>query len=378
MSVEIKQIPLKRGPLRRFVKFGVDLYRDNPCHVPPLILDDVNTLLPSKNPAFDFCQAAAFMAYRDGKPVGRIAAIINTAVNARTGQKEMRFGFVDFIDDNEVVDALFAAAADWGRAHGMTTMLGPMGFTDMDHEGMLVDGFDEMGTMATIYNHPYYPRQLERMGFKPEAEWLEFRMEVPAEVPEKMKRIAALVKAKYGLQCITFTSRKALKEEFGQPLFELINRAYDKLYGYSPLTQRQIDYYIGLYLGLIRLDTVCVIADKDRKIQGIGISIPSFSKALRKARGRLFPFGWIPLLKALTAKKGNDVVDLLLVAVSPEYQNKGVNALLFEQLIPVYNRYGYKWAESNPELASNANVQAQWQYFNHRQHRRRQAFRRDI
>lgn len=378
MSIEIKQIPLKRSALKPFVKFGIDLYEGNPCFVPGLIMDDVNTLLPDKNPAFDFCSAAAFMAFRDGKPVGRIAAMINNAVNQRTGKKEMRFGFVDFIDDAEVVDALFDAAAEWGRSCGMTSMVGPLGFTDMDHEGMLIEGFDEMGTMATIYNYDYYPRHMERLGFQKETDWLEFRMDVPAEVPEKMKRIAALVKAKYGLQVITFTSRKALKDEFGQPLFELINRAYDKLYGYSPLTQRQIDYYIKMYLDLIRLDTVCVIADQNRKIVGIGISMPSLSVALRKSKGRLMPFGWIPLLKALTAKKGNDVVDLLLVAVAPEFQNKGANALLFEYLIPVYNKYGYKWAESNPELADNANVQAQWQYFTHRQHRRRRAYSKPI
>ncbi|MDE7387629.1 MAG: N-acetyltransferase [Muribaculaceae bacterium] len=378
MAVEIKQIPLTRSALRKFAKFGIDLYEGNPCYVPSLVMDDVNTLHPASNPAFDFCTAAAFMAYRDGKPVGRIAAMINREVNRRTGAADMRFGFLDFIDDAEVVDALFDAAAAWGREQGMTAMVGPMGFTDMDHEGMLVDGFDEMGTMATIYNYPYYPAHMERLGFTPEAEWLEFRMDVPAEVPDKMKRIAELVKRKYGLQVITFTSRKALKDEFGQPLFDLINRAYDKLYGYSPLSQRQIDYYIKMYLDLIRLDTVTVIADKDRKIVGIGIAMPSLSRALRKARGRLFPFGWIPLLRSLMAKKGNDTVDLLLVAVDPEYQNKGVNALFFEHQIPVYNRYGYKWAESNPELAANSNVQAQWEYFSHRQHRRRIAYRKPL
>lgn len=378
MSVTVKEIPLKASALRKFAKFGIDLYAGNPCYVPGLVMDDVNTLLPSKNPAFDFCEAAAFMAYRGGKPVGRIAAMINTAVNERTGRRDLRFGFLDFIDDAEVVDALFEAVSEWGRSRGMQSIVGPMGFTDMDHEGMLVEGFNEMGTMATIYNHPYYPVHMERLGFKPDAEWKEFRIEVPAEVPEKMRRIADVVRRKYGLQVITFTSRKALKEEFGQPLFELINRAYDKLYGYSPLTQRQIDYYVNMYLDLIRLDTVCVIADKDRKIVGIGIAMPSLSRALRASRGRLFPFGWIPLLKALTAKKGNDTVDLLLVAVDPEFQNKGVNALFFEHQIPVYNRYGYRFAESNPELATNSGVQAQWEYFNYRQHRRRIAFRKPL
>ena len=376
MAVEIKQIPLTSSALKPFVHFGIDHYRGNGCYVPPLVMDEVNTLLPEKNPAFDHCKAVAYMAYRDGKPVGRIVGIINEVVNARTGN-DVRFGFVDFIDDAEVSDALFAAVAEWGRSHGMTSMVGPMGFTDMDHEGMLVEGFDQMGTMATIYNYEYYPRHMERMGFHTDAEWVEYRIEVPETVPEKMKRIAELVRKKYGLQVITFKSRKKLKDEYGQALFELINEAYDQLYGYSPLTQRQIDYYRGMYLGLIRLDGVCVIADADRKIVGIGISLPSLSKALRKSRGRLLPFGWWPLLKALKMNN-SDVVDLLLVAVKPEYQNKGVNALLFEYLIPVFNKCGFKEAESNPELASNANVQLQWQYFNHRQHRRRRAFRKLI
>lgn len=378
MAVTVTPILPTKENLEKYVQFGIDLYRGNDYFVPPLVIDEVNTLSPEQNPAFEHCSAQSFMAYRDGEPVGRITAIINDLVNSKSGIKAMRFGFVDFIDDNEVVDALFKAAIDWGRSRGCTTVIGPMGFSDMDHEGMLIDGFDELGTMATIYNHPYYPVHMERLGFKPDAEWKEFRIEVPTEVPDKMRRIADLVRRKFGLQVITFTSRKALKEEFGQPLFELINRAYDKLYGYSPLTQRQIDYYINMYLDLIRLDTVCVIADKDRKIVGIGIAMPSLSRALRASRGRLFPFGWVPLLKALTAKKGNDTVDLLLVAVDPEYQNKGVNALFFEHQIPVYNRYGYRFAESNPELTTNSGVQAQWEYFNYRQHRRRIAFRKPL
>ena len=316
------------------------------------------------------------MAFRDGKPVGRITGIINSLVNERSGRNDVRFGFTDFIDDNEVADALFDTLARWGRDNGMTSIVGPMGFTDLDHEGMLTFGFEELGTMATIYNYPYYPRQMERMGFTPDAEWVEYRITVPDELPDQLARVGEIVKRKYGLRTIKYTSGKKIKEDYGVALFELINEAYDKLYGYSPLTPRQIQYYIDLYLPILKLENVCVIVDKADKLVGIGISMPSMSKALQKSKGRLFPTGWIHLLKAMYGH--NDTVDLLLVAVSPEYQSKGVNALLFTDLLPVYIKNGYRWAESNPELADNENVQQQWKFFERRQHRRRAAFRRDI
>lgn len=374
--LEVKQIPLQKRPLKQFVKFGIDLYRDNSCYVPPLISDDVETLTPSKNPAFDYCRAAAFMAYRDGRPVGRIAVLVNDVVNERSGRKEARFGFVEFIDDREVSKALFDAASDWARQQGMTELIGPMGFTDMDHEGMLVEGFDEMGTMATIYNFPYYPEHLEALGFQKDTDWVEYRIEVPTEIPEKMHRISQIVRQKYGLRTIKFTSRRKLKEAYGQALFDLINETYNDLYGYCPLTQRQIDYYIDHYLGIIRLDCICIIVDADDRLVGLGLSMPSLSKALRKSRGRMLPFGWYHLLNGIYGK--NDVVDLLLVAIRKEYQGKGVNALLFDDLIPFFNKEGYRFAESNVELEDNEMVKAQWQYFNHRQHRRRRAYRRPI
>ncbi len=376
MSVIVKPISPTKKELKKYVQFGIELYKGNDCYVPPLISDDINTLSPDKNPAFDFCQAQSFMAYRDGKTVGRITAIINDSVNSRTGKKEMRFSFVDFIDDDEVVDALFSAASDWGRAKGMTSIVGPMGFTDLDHEGMLIEGFDELGTMATIYNYPYYPKQMERMGFSKEADWVEFRMTVPDKVPDKYMRIANIVSKKYNLKTVKYTSRKKLKKERGQALFDLINEAYDNLYGYSPLTKRQIEYYINLYLGILRLEDVCVIVDSDDTLVGAGISMPSFSRALQKSKGKIFPMGWRHLLKALRGKV--DIVDLLLVAVKPEYQNKGVNALLFSDLLPGYIKNGYKWAESNVELESNSSVQLQWQYFENRQHRRRRAFSKPL
>jgi GNAT superfamily N-acetyltransferase len=374
MSVTIKKISPTKKELKQFVKFGINLYDGNDCYVPPLIFDEVNTLRPECNPAFDYCQAQSFMAYRDGKPVGRITAIINTVVNERTNSQDLRFGFVEFIDDDEVVDALFNAASEWGRSKGMTSIVGPMGFTDMDHEGMLVEGFDQIGTMATIYNYDYYPKQLERLGFAKDTDWVEFRIKIPEQIPDKMARISEIVKAKYGLKVVKYTSRKKLKNDYGKALFDLINEAYDNLYGYSPLTPRQIDYYIEMYLGMLRLDNVTIIADANDTLIGIGITMPSMSKGLQKSKGRLFPTGWWPLLRALKGK--NDVVDLLLVAVKPEYQSKGVNALLFSDLIPVYNKNGYKEAESNLELEDNASVQLQWQYFERRQHRRRRAYRK--
>lgn len=376
MSVEVEAIRPTKSSLKTFVKFGIDLYKGSPYYVPPLISDEVETLMPSKNPSFDYCEAQSFLAWRDGRPVGRIMAIINRLVNSRTGVPVARFGFVDFIDDPEVSDALFAAAEKWARDRGMTEIVGPMGFTDMDHEGMLVEGFDRMGTMATIYNYPYYPAHLERLGYVKDVDWVEYRVTVPSEVPEKFRRIAEIVRKKYGLRSVKFTSRRKLKDAYGQALFELINDAYDKLYGYSPLNQRQIDYYIDKYLDILRLDCISVIVDSSNRLVALGISMPSMSQALRKSGGKMFPTGWYHLLQGIYGR--NDVVDLLLIAVSKEYQNRGVNALIFEDLIPIFNKEGYKEAESNIELEENESVRLQWQYFEHTQHRRRRAYRKSL
>ena len=376
MPVEIREVAPVKSELRKFVKFGVNHYKGNSCYVPPLIFDEVETLIPEKNPAFDFCEAQSFMAYRDGKPVGRITAIINRKVNERSGRKEARFGYFESIDDAEVADALFAAAEGWARSHGMNEMVGPMGFTDMDHEGMLVEGFDELGTMATIYNYPYYPEHMERMGYVKDTDWVEYRITVPDAIPEKHQRIADIVAKKYGLRTIRYKSRKKLAADYGVELFKLINEAYDDLYGYSPLTDRQIQYYIDKYLSVLRLDCVSLVVDSNDALVAMGISIPSFSKALRRSSGKLFPLGWYHILKAIYGR--NDVVDLMLIAVRKDYLSKGVNALLFADLIPAYRKNGYKYAESNLELEGNENVQKQWQYFERRLHRRRRSYRKQI
>lgn len=376
MSVFVHPIATDKDQLLQYVQFGIDLYRGNDCYVPPLITDQIDTLRPEGNPAYDFCEAQSFMAFRNGEPVGAITAIINRAANEKTGERQVRFGFMDFIDDEEVVDALFDAVAAWGRERGMTEMVGPLGFTDLDPEGMLTEGYDEIGTMATIYNYPYYVDHMERMGFEKDAEWVEYRITVPDGIPEKHQRISDIVARKFGLKVKKFTSKKKIKEQYGRAIFDLVNEAYADLYGFVPLTDRQIEHYINIYLGVLRLDDVTLIVDSDERLVALGISMPSMSKALQKSRGRLFPFGWYHLLRAI--KGHSDVVDLLLVAVKPEYQSKGVNALLFSDLIPRYIANGYKFAESNVELEGNANVQKQWEYFERRRHRRRRAWKKAL
>lgn len=374
--LEIKQIQPTRSALRDFTQFQIDLYRGNDYYVPPLVSDDIEALSPGKNPAFDFCEAAYFMAYRDGKPVGRIAAIINSQVNRNCDSKICRFGFMDFVDDMEVSHTLFDAAEDWGRRKGMNKMVGPLGFTDMDREGLLVEGFEELSTMATNYNYPYYAGHVEAAGYAKESDWVEFLLQVPDKVPERYDRIATLVKEKLNLRIQKYTSRKKAKAEIGHKLFRLINEAYKDLYQYSQLTDRQIDYYVDYYLGLVNLDLLTFVMDKDDNLVGLGIALPSLSRGLQKAQGRLLPFGWYHLLKALKGK--NDRVDLLLVAVHPDYQNRGVNALMFQDLLPHFIRLGFKYAETNPEMETNAKVQSQWEVFNPRQHRRRRSYAKDI
>ena len=375
--IEIRQIEPTKRNLAKFAKFPIDtLYKDSPYYVPDLISDVVGTLMPSENPAFDFCESAYFMAYRDGKVVGRIAGIINHLVNKRSGKQEGRFGYIDFIDDAEVADALINAVTQWAKQKGMTCLTGPLGFTDMDQEGMLIEGFDEVSTQATIYNYPYYPQHMQRMGFVKDVDWLEYRVEVPDEVPEKMARIARIVKQRLNIDTIKYTSRRRLVNDYGNAIFKLINEAYDQLFGYSPLSDKQIKHYIKMYLPFLPLDDLSLVVKPDGELIGVGITLPSLSQALIKSRGRLLPMGWWHLLKAF--KGHNDVVDLLLIAVKPEFQNKGVNALIFDDLIPCFIRFGYKWADTGHELEENEKVQQQWQYFNYRQNKRRRAYTKEI
>ena len=371
MNIVIKEVTGKKE-LRQFVRFNIDLYKGNPYHVPSLIYDEMMTLDRKQNPAFEVCDAIYFLAYKGDRIVGRIAGIINRRSNEVWNQKRARFGFVDFIDDDEVVDALFNAVRQWAKQQDMEELCGPMGFTDLDHEGMLVHGFDQLGTMATIYNHPYYPQQLERMGFVKDQDWHEFKVFVPDCVPEKHLRIGEIVKRKYGLKVVKCKSKKEVMP-YARPLFETLNISYAPLYGFSPLTDKQIDYYINMYIPMLRLDLLTLIVrEEDNAVVGFGISIPSLSRALQKTKGQLWPFGWFHLLKALRSKP--EIVDLYLMGVLPEYQSKGVNALLFNDLIPIYKSLGVVYAESNPELETNNAVQAQWDYFKREHHKTRRVF----
>lgn len=377
MAVEIRKLEPTKKELLKFIHFPIDvLYNDSTCYVPDLVSDMLSTFLPSENPAYEFCESAFFMAYRDGKPVGRIAGIINSLVNQREQKQEGRFGFVDFIDDEEVVDALLRAVEQWAKEKGMTCLTGPLGFTDMDPEGCLIEGFDQLGTQATIYNYPYYPKHFERLGFVKDVDWVEFKVIVPEQIPEKMVKIGNIVQHRFNLHLVKMNSTKELVKKYGNEIFALINESYDSLFGYSPLSEKQVKHYINVYLPFLPLDHISLVADANDKLVGVGISVPSLSRALIKSRGRMLPFGWYHMLKAI--KHEGRIVDLLLIAVAPEYQSKGVNSLFFVDLIPAFNKRGYEWAETNIELENNENVQKQWQYFDIKQHKRRRAFTKDI
>ncbi len=376
MAILIKKVSNKKD-LKRFIRFNYELYKNNPYSVPDLYDDMVGTFSTEKNAAFEFCEADYFLAYKDDKLVGRVAAIINRRANETWNKKEVRFGWIDFVDDPEVSKALLDTVEVWGKERGMEAIVGPLGFTDMDAEGMLVEGFDQLSTMATIYNYPYYPQHMERLGFEKEADWVEYKLTVPDKLPEKFVRISEIILQKYNLK-IRKLKRSEIKEKnYGQKIFDLINEAYAPLYGYSKMTQGQINQYIKTYLPIIDLRMVSLVEDEAGELVAVGISMPSLSKALQKAKGKMLPFGWFHLLKALFVKKP-DVLDLLLVGVKPEYQSKGVNALLFYDLVPTYQKMGFKYGESNPELELNKKVQAQWSAFESVQHKRRRAFRKSI
>lgn len=374
MTVEIKKVSNK-AELKKFIRFNYEFYKDNPYSVPDLYDDMLNTFSPQKNAAFEFCEADYFLAMRDGKIVGRVAAIINHRANETWNKKVVRFGWIDFVDDLDVSRALIDTVKQWGRERGMNEIEGPLGFTDMDAEGMLIDGFDQLSTMATIYNYPYYPEHMNLLGLERSADWVEMKVYIPDAIPEKHKRISAIIAQKYKLHIRKITSRKGIKETgIAHDIFRLINKAYTPLFNYSQMTERQIDQYVNMYVPVLDLRMVSIVENEQNEIVAVGISMASLSEALQKAKGKLLPFGWFHLLKALKWKRPK-MLDLLLVAVRPDYQGKGVNALLFTDLIPVYQELGFEYAETNPELEMNDKVQNQWQYFKTEQHKRRRCFK---
>lgn len=376
MSVQIKTAS-SRKEMKLFARFGNKLYKDNKYYVPSMPLDDLNTFDKKKNGAFEFSEAEFYLAYKDDKLVGRVAAIINHKANEAWKVRQVRFGWIDFIDDLEVSGALLDAVVEFGRTHGMTQVAGPLGFTDFDPEGMLVEGFDRVSTMALIYNHPYYPEHMKKHGYYKETGWVEYRITLPAEVPERHRKIAAAVKERYSLVLRKMTRSQIRKERYGQKLFKLINETYCVLYGYSLLSEKQIDQYVDLYLSLVDTKMLTFIEDANGDLIAAGISIPSLSEALQKSRGEIFPFGWWYLLKAMFLKKP-DTLDLLLIGVRPDYQNKGVNSLVMVDLLDKYHELGFKYAETNANLETNVKVQAMWEPFEKELHKRRWVFAKDI
>ena len=376
-EIRIEKVNDKKG-LEKFIQFHYDLYKGNEYDVPNLHSDEINTLSADKNPAFDFCEAQYFLAYKDGKVAGRVAAIINNKANKRWQQERVRFGWIDFIDDIEVSKALLNAVEEWGKEKGMKEIVGPLGFTDMDPEGMLTWGFDQLGTQATIYNYPYYPEHMEKMGgWEKDNDYVEYKMYGPKEVPEKYTKIAQMIEKRYNLHVKKLTRQEVFKEGYGQRIFGIINDTFKDLYGYSELSQKQIDHYVKMYLPMADLNLITLVEDwntPDKKVVGVGITIPSLSRAFQKCRnGRLFPFGWWHVLRALKCQK-TEGVDLLLMGILPEYRSKGANALMFADLIPWYQKYGYKWGESQVEMESNENVQSQWGPLKPENHKRRRCY----
>ena len=379
-SVQIKRVETKKD-LKAFIECHYDLYEGNQYDAPNLYSDELNTLSKDKNAAFDFCEAEYFLALKEGKVVGRVAAIINNKANEKWEKKDVRFGWIDFIDDIEVSKALLKAVEDYGKEKGMTSVVGPLGFTDMDPEGMLTWGFDQLGTMATIYNYDYYPKHMEKLGgWEKDNDYVEYRLDVPETAPEKYTKIAEMVEKRYNLHARKLTKKEIFEGGYGKKLFDLINVTYSHLYGFSELTDRQIDQYVKMYFPLADLDLITVIEDgnKDNQLVGLAITIPSLTRALQKChRGRLFPFGWWHLLRAIKFHK-TEVVDLLLIGVLPEYRSKGANSLVFADLIPRYVKYGFKWGETHVEMETNESVQSQWGPLDPTMHKKRRCYRKAI
>lgn len=379
-SVEIRRVDSKSS-LKTFIDFQYDLYKDNPYFVPKLFRDEMDTLHKERNAAFEFCDAEYYMAYKDNCLVGRVAAIINHKANNKWGRKMVRFGWFDFIDDKEVSGALLAKVEEYGRQKGMTEIVGPLGFTDLDCEGMLTDGFDQIGTLATSYNYEYYPKHIDAMaGFEKDNDYLEFKIYIPEGIPERLIKLSSMIQDRYNLHVKKVTKKEVFEGGYGKKIFNIINDTFKDLYGYSELSDKQIDQYIKAYFPLIDLNLVTLIEDRnhDNKLVGVAITLPSMSYALQKCRrGRLFPFGWYHILQAIKCHKTN-MVDLLLLGILPEYRPKGANALMFSDLIPRYIDYGFEWAESQVEMETNKGVQSQWQFFKTENHKKRRCYKKTI
>ena len=372
MPVEIRPVRSRRE-LRQFVNFPERLYKDNPYYVPKLVFDQMDTLDQEKGAAQEFCDSVLYMAYKDGEPVGRVAAIVNHKANEQWHHKEVRFGWYDFVDDREVSKALMDKVEEFGRKHGMESVVGPLGFTDFDPEGMLVDGYDRLSTMALIYNFPYYNDHLDAMGFGKDADWIEYKVQVPTVMPERWPRLEKIIMERAGVHLRPLTRKIIREEDYGHKVFRCINDCYKDLYNFTVLPDHMADKYLGFYLSILDLRFLSMVENDKGDLVAFGISMPSIVKALQKTRGKLFPFGWWPLLKAMFVKH-DDMAELLLVGVHPDYQNSGVNSLVFMDMFRKFNAMGIKVAETNAILETNLKNQGQFRDFEHECKKRRRSY----
>jgi GNAT superfamily N-acetyltransferase len=372
-NLYLKEVTSKLD-LNRFIKFPLKLYKDHPYYVPGIYLDELTTLSPEKNPAFEDCEARYWLAYKNKKVVGRIAGIINYKHIQKWQQPYMRFGWFDTIDDIEVSTLLLGAVETWAFEKDLTAVHCPLGFSDLDREGMLIEGFDQLGTLATLYNYAYYPKHLARLGYKKDIDWVEYQITIPEELDPRITRAAETVLSRNSLTMPILRKKQELLK-YAPDIFGLINSEYSHLYGAVPLSQREIDHYVNTYFNFVDPDYVPIILDKDEKVIAFGVTIPSLSKALQKCNGKILPLGWLHLLNAI--RKPN-LVDLYLIAVKEQYQGLGVNLVLMERIYQVLRNNGIKYVESNPELETNLNVQSQWKIFETHQHKRRRCFIKNI
>lgn len=376
MTVIVKKVETK-SELKSFVRFANDLYKGNKYYVPCIAKDDLNTFNKDKNGAYEFCDAELYLAYKNDELVGRVAAIVNYKANKTWNVNQVRYGWFDFIDDIEVSSALLDAVTEFGRSRGMTQIVGPLGFIDFDPEGMLVEGFDKVSTMVLHYNHPYYPEHMKKLGYVKEIGWVEYRLKLPEVTPERYTNLAKLVSERYNLKVRKLTSRQIRKENYGRKFFKLINETYCNLYGYSLLSDKQIDEFIKNYLSIIDPRFLSFIEDKDGNLIAGGVIMPSIVGALQKCNGEMLPFGWIHLLNSMYLNR-SDTVEMLLIAVRADYQNKGVPTMLFADLLETCRKFGFKYAETNANLEDNHSVQALWSMFEKEQHKKRWVFGKEI
>jgi len=353
MTLDIREVTSQKD-LRDFIRFPFSLYKDNPYWIPQLTRDEFELFNPKKNPALSLCETKQWLAVRDGKIIGRIAGIINR--NEAESERLARFGWIDFMDEKEIADQLLLAVESWAKEKGLTGLHGPLGFSDMDPEGMLVEGFDSPATIATIYNYEYYPTYLESLGYEKAVDWVEGRGSVPPEPSKRLVRTAQLVESRFKIQTLKIKSRKHAATR-GREMFNILNKSYENLYGFHPLTNEQIDYYIKQYLGFVLPDLMSMIVNEADELVGFAVAMPSLASAFKKANGKLFPFGFYHILRGLKTSK---TADLYLIGVLPEYQKMGVTALIFRDLIRAFNKRGITKAITNQMLEENQHILTQF------------------